>query len=295
MAKRYYRRKKKEDDGDDFAKAVTGFLVLGLMYFGFVYYSDKKQFWYEIYHYALPALGVIVLIFAIYLFYLYQKRRKGEHRIESLLEQITQTGFDSSVNSFIDRFGKEGKANPWEYRGYLFDWKRLDDFRENANQSNISISTKDYRELTAILRHFIDKKEKSFLNEGIETKVEHSLNELSKKGDDFEHLVVRLYDAMGYASKRVGGHGDQGGDVLASKNGDNVLIQAKCYTGSVGNSAVQQAVAARQYYGCTKSVVITTSFFTTEAVALAKSNSVELIDGKLLKQKLLEHLHEMWL
>lgn len=292
--RRYYRKRKRQDDEGDVAGVFGGLLVLGLLYFSSVFFINRKQFSYEMNNYVLPTLGVIVLIIIAYFFYLNRRRKEKEQRIEELVKQITQMGFENSVNSFIDRFGKEGKSDAWEYRGYTFDWKRLDDFREKANQNKVDISTKDYKELTVILKHFIDKKEKSFLNEGIETKFAHSLNELSKRGDDFEHLVVRLYDAMGYASKRVGGHGDQGGDVLASKNGDNILIQAKCYTGSVGNAAVQQAVAARQYYGCTKTVVITTSFFTTEALALAKSNSVELIDGKLLKQKLLEYLHEMW-
>ena len=297
MYKRYSRKYRGQEEGVALSE-IIGILwwlfVLIALYFGVIYKMNQEKFWREMNHYVLPALGVVVFIFAVYIFYLYQSKKKKEHRFENVLQQITQTSFESSINSFIDRFGKEGKVNSWEYRGYAFDWKRLDDFRENANQNKVDISTKDYRELTAVLRHFIDKKEKSFLNEGIETKVAHSLSDLSKRGDDFEHLVVRLYDAMGYASKRIGGHGDQGGDVLASKNGENILIQAKCYQGTVGNAAVQQAVGAKSYYGCTRSVVITTSSFTSEAVALAKSNSVELIDGKLLKQRLLEYLGEMW-
>jgi restriction endonuclease Mrr len=41
--------------------------------------------------------------------------------------------------------------------------------------------------------------------------------------------------------------------------------------------------------------VITTAAFTTGAIALAKADAVELIDGERLKRLLLEQLGEVWL
>lgn len=269
-------------------------VVLSISYFAFVFYVNRKQFWFEMNHYVFPALGAAVFVVCVYMFYVLQNKKRKEQHFDDIIHQITGTDIERNVNSFIDQFGKEGKVTPWEYRGYKFDWKRLDDFRENVNQNKVIISTKNYNELSAVLKYFIDKKERSYLSNGIESKVAHSLSELNKKGDDFEHLIVRLYSAMGYASKRVGGSGDQGADVIANKNGESVLIQAKCYQGAVDNKAVQEAVAGRIHHGCTKAAVVTTSYFTSGAVALAKTNSVELIDGELLKRKLSEHLHEMW-
>ncbi|HAS84832.1 MAG TPA: hypothetical protein DCS23_02015 [Candidatus Yonathbacteria bacterium] len=292
MYKRRYRRKENEEDG--FLRGVAGLFVFGIAYLIFVYYVDTNRFWFEMNHYVFPALAVLVLAVGAYMFYIFKRRENTKRHLDSILEQIANTGFESSVNSFIDQFGKEGKIKPWEYRGYKFEWKRLDDFRDNANKKNITISTKDYGELSVILRHFIDKKENRYLNESIGTKAVHNMSELSKSGIEFENLVARLYSAMGYASKRVGGSGDQGADVIANKNGESILIQAKCYQDPVDNKAVQQAVAGRVHYGCTRAVVITTSYFTQGAIALAKSNSVELIDGGLLKRKLAEHLHEAW-
>ena len=293
MTKRRYKRKTESLEDEGF-RIVLGLTIFAVMYFGFVYYTDRVQFWYEIKKYVMPVIGVIVLFSGAFIVFLYRKVRKQEHYIESLFQKISESGFDVVINNFIDRFGKEGKGNPWKYRGYSFDWYRLKDFRDSMIKNDISISTKDYHEFLTVIKHFVDSKEKDFLNAGIVAKVSHSLSELNKEGDDFEHLVVRLYNSMGYESKRIGGHGDQGGDVLASKNGENILIQAKCYSNSVGNAAVQQAVGARQYYGCTRAVVITTATFTLEAKSLAKANSIELIDGVILKQRLLEHLHEMW-
>lgn len=292
MYKRYYRRKKGGEDS--IFEFVSMLAVLGVAYLAFVYYINRGQFWFEIKHYIFPALGVVVFVMCVYIFYLLHGKKRKELHLESVIQQITGTDIERKVVSFIDSFGKEGKINSWEYRGYKFEWKRLDDFRESVNQNKIIISNKDHTELSAVLKYFIDKKEKSYLNNGITTNAVHSMDELSKSGVEFENLVVRLYNGMGYASKRVGGSGDQGADVIANKNGESILIQAKCYQGAVDNKAVQEAVAGKMHHGCAKAVVITTSYFTQGAIALAKSNSVELIDGELLKRRIAEYLQETW-
>jgi HJR/Mrr/RecB family endonuclease len=292
MYKRYYKRR--ENEGGELERIMSGILGLGLMYLAFTYYLSREKFWQQMNSFVFPLIGLIVLGVIGYLFYLKKVNEKNNNKFEDIIKNIKDNGFEDSVKNFIERFGKEGKFKSWTYRDYKFDWKRLEDFRETVINNKIDITKEDYSDLLHILKYYIDEKEKNFLNKRIETKVSNNLNELSKNGDDFENLVVRLYTAMGYASKRIGGHGDQGGDVIASKNGENILIQAKYYQGSVGNAAVQQAAAAMPHYGCTKAVVITTSYFTSEAITLAKSNSVELIDGNDLKYKLLEYLKENW-
>jgi Restriction endonuclease len=293
MSRRHYKRKDDDLESDGF-KIVWGLATLGVMYFGFVYSTDKTQFWYEITHYLIPALGVIVVIVGLYLTYLFKGKKNSNKKTEDLLLKVKESGFDTVVNNFIDRFGKEGKKESWKYRSYAFDWSRLSDFRDSVIQNGIEVSTKDYQDLLVILKYYIDIKEKDYLNNGIIAKTQHRFSELNKEGSDFEHLIVRLYNAIGYVSKRTGGSGDQGADVIASKDGVNVLIQAKCYTNQVNNEAVQQAFSALSYHGCQKAVVVTTSSFTPGAIALAKADNVELIDGERLKRMLLEHLEEVW-
>jgi HJR/Mrr/RecB family endonuclease len=294
MSRRYYK-KKNVDSEDKILELIAGLAIMVLVYFVYVYSVDKTRFWYEITHYLLPAFGIFALLIGGYVAFLFKRKAKGEERIEKLLRSVKESGFESVAINFIDRFGKEGKKESWKYRSYAFDWSRLKDFRDTVIQNNINVSTEDYQDLLVILRHYIDSKEKDFLNNGIIAKTQHRFGELNKEGSDFEHLIVRLYNAMGYVSKRTGGSGDQGADVIASKEGVNVLIQAKCYVGPVNNEAVQQAFSALSYHDCSKAVVITTSSFTAGAVDLAKANQVELIDGERLKRMLLEQLGEVWL
>lgn len=70
--------------------------------------------------------------------------------------------------------------------------------------------------------------------------------------------------------------GDQGADVLVTIDGIKFVIQAKRYTGVVGNAAVQEVFAAQQFYGADFALVVTTSRYTTPAQALAQKIGVEL-------------------
>lgn len=294
MSKRSYKRRKNNTESDE-SKLVTGLLTMAFGYFIFSYFTDKEQFWYQITYFVLPSIVLIGILVSLYIAYFKKGLKKGQERVDTLFTKVKESGFEIAINNFIDRFGKEGKKESWKYRGYSFDWSRLQDFRETVIQSGIEVSTEDYQDLILILKHYIDAKEKAFLNNGINTNARFKFSELNKTGSDFEQLIVRLYNSTGYVSKRIGGSGDQGADVIASKNGDNILIQAKCYTNAVSNDAVQQASAALAFHGCNKAVVITTSFFTPGALALAKANRVELIDKEMLKRLLLENLGETWL
>jgi restriction system protein len=101
---------------------------------------------------------------------------------------------------------------------------------------------------------------------------------------------------MGYVVELIGRTGDQGGDLVANKDGERILIQAKCYRDwSVGNDAVQQVVGAMKIYDCNKTMVITTSTtFTPEAHALAMANKTDLISKNELSTMLLKYLGESW-
>jgi hypothetical protein len=223
---------------------------------------------------------------------------------QGLVDEVRNRGLDVALLNFIERFGREVQSkriSAWRFRDYAMDWRRLEDFRDELLNAGISLPKKDFSSegrldggMEYLLKTFINEKERRFLRERVGASTSHSFGELNKRGDDFEHLIIRLSEAMGYASKRIGGVGDQGGDVIAARGAEQILIQAKCYTVPVGNRAVQEAVAARRHYGCTKATVMTTSVFTPEAKALAHSNAIDLVDRKKLQELLARYLHESW-
>lgn len=104
------------------------------------------------------------------------------------------------------------------------------------------------------------------------------------KGDEFEDFIKEIYELLGYKVVKTKKSGDQGIDLIVKKLFKKTGIQLKRYSSSVGNSAVQEAVAGKRYYKLDRVCVLTNQTFTKSAVALAKANGVILIDRNGLKK-----------
>ena len=99
-------------------------------------------------------------------------------------------------------------------------------------------------------------------------------------GLEYERHVAQYLSQHGYSNVKVTkGSGDYGVDVIAHKHGKKYAVQCKLYSGSVGLSAVQEAVAGKAMYGCDSAMVVTNSYFTKAAFELANANDVVLIEG----------------
>ncbi|MDP2852078.1 MAG: restriction endonuclease [Gallionella sp.] len=112
------------------------------------------------------------------------------------------------------------------------------------------------------------------------------LDQLS--GTEFEEFLAGLFRAQGYAAELTPLTGDYGADLILLKDGQRIAVQAKRYVGSVGVSAVQEALSGQAYYQCDTAWVVTTGAFTTNALELAKKSGVKLIGrsdiGNLMAQ-----------
>lgn len=114
-------------------------------------------------------------------------------------------------------------------------------------------------------------------------------------GLQFEAFLVEIFQTIGFDVKETKKTADQGADLFVSRFGKNMVIQAKNYTGSVGNAAVQQAISAKAFYGCDEAMVVTNSYYTKAAKELATTAGVRLVDREALQgylddynQKLIE-------
>lgn len=103
------------------------------------------------------------------------------------------------------------------------------------------------------------------------------LNQLS--GTEFEKYLAGLLQQLGYLVELTPSTGDYGADLLLSKDGLRIAVQAKCYTGSVGVAAVQEALSGMAYYQCQSAWVITTGNYTNNAIELARQSKVRLINS----------------
>ena len=105
------------------------------------------------------------------------------------------------------------------------------------------------------------------------------------EGHQFEYWCADLLRRNGFFDVKVTpGSGDQGVDILATKDDIKYAFQCKNYSNTVGNTPVQEIHAGKDFYKCHIGVVITNNYFTQGAKELASQTGVLLWDRDKLAQ-----------
>jgi Restriction endonuclease len=95
--------------------------------------------------------------------------------------------------------------------------------------------------------------------------------------DAYEAHCARLLRECGWEANVVGGTGDQGADILATRGGVRVALQCKRYARPVGNGAVQEVIAGRHMFDAHGAAVVSPTPFTRAARELAAKTRVVLL------------------
>ena len=107
-------------------------------------------------------------------------------------------------------------------------------------------------------------------------------------GIEFERYLKKLLSFQGYSVSIIGGSGDLGVDLIASRGPERIAIQVKRYNTKISRRAISDAVAGMQHYRCNRAMVITNSHFTPGALVLARSTNCTLVDRDTLGQWIVE-------
>ncbi len=120
-------------------------------------------------------------------------------------------------------------------------------------------------------------------------------------GEEFEKFLARLLKVCGWKVMNPTSStnaSDQGIDLILDKK---VAVQAKNYTQSTGNKAVQEVMSGFIYWKkhgfphLKYQAVVTTSYFTKQAVDLAKSGRVVLKEGEDIRELLNGKPSKKWI
>jgi restriction system protein len=106
---------------------------------------------------------------------------------------------------------------------------------------------------------------------------------------EFEELVQKLYEGVGYECRYVGGKRDHGADIIARKRNEVLAIQVKHRCDGrrwIGERAVQAVVTALPLYKCTRGVVVTNSTYAPGVKRVASAHKVALRDRDWLSREL---------
>ena len=99
---------------------------------------------------------------------------------------------------------------------------------------------------------------------------------------EYEHFVAETLRRHGWDARTTQASADQGVDVVATRGPVTLAVQCKLYSKPVGNAAVQEAIAGRQFLNAEHAAVVSNSNFTRAAKELAASAGVLLLHHEQL-------------
>ena len=201
---------------------------------------------------------------------------------------LDENSISKNMNNGSKRF-KEGIPYFWE-KVILKEFLSKESFFEKWNS---------YREVYPIINDEIIGANRTLNNEDwfifIASQIEKSClntiennplkknNENYKKGIRFENQCMEILKQNGWKVKETPNTGDQGVDLIASIDNLRICIQCKNHKKIIGNKAVQEISAGREYWKGTHAVLVSKSGFTKSAKKLARANKVKLINDSELK------------
>lgn len=217
----------------------------------------------------------------------------GEHRIE-LSDDLSQISIGlfrgwirSSLTIKASPLAVQDAEDP--FRHFIHCW-----MHEKCNFDQFTKKIKGF----CFLPQNISDKGNSFevFRNGIKYSISIKVDELpdfdNMDGHTFEYFCAEILSLNGFSDVEVTqGSRDQGVDIIAYKDDIKYGIQCKCYASDIGNKAVQEVYAGKNFYNCDVAAVLTNRYFTKSAVELAQKNRVHLWDrGKL--SELIENCKE---
>jgi len=106
----------------------------------------------------------------------------------------------------------------------------------------------------------------------------YSLDSIS--GKEFEDFLKWLFTELGYNVELTQVTADSGVDLVLNKDKIKIAVQAKRYNRNtkISNAVVLKTHGGMGVYKCHKSMIVTTSFFTRQAISDAKKLDIELWD-----------------
>lgn len=102
-------------------------------------------------------------------------------------------------------------------------------------------------------------------------------------GHSFELFVASILREAGWSAQVTKKGADSGVDVVASKSGRKVVVQAKNWKRPVGRRAVQEIFAGRAEYRADEAWLVSTNGFTAQAKESAQKLGVRLVTAAQLR------------
>jgi len=101
---------------------------------------------------------------------------------------------------------------------------------------------------------------------------------LGLSGSAFERQLADLYRRVGYSAAVTAGSGDQGIDIILTRNGKRIIVQCKEHSKPVGPAVARELYGSLVASGADSAILACTSGFTIGVFDFVRDKSIELVD-----------------
>ena len=214
-----------------------------------------------------------------------------------LFEELSKVDEVNTIEDFVNSY-----ISVFESNVNITFIEHLDNFyKKDVNSLNNYFKEELYEKIKNKINNIAYEHRKKLIKDDInnDSSNNQALTKISIKDIDimdgyiFEDFLVELFNNLGYESIATPKTGDQGADLIIKKNGIKTIVQAKRYSSTVSNKAIQEAIAAKQYYNADDSLVVTNNYFTKSAKDLAQKSNVRLWNRDKLKEHMSSYNFDM--
>lgn len=101
----------------------------------------------------------------------------------------------------------------------------------------------------------------------------------SLSGIAFERELGKLYRAQGYSVKSTPTSGDQGVDLILTKNGKTTVVQCKAHKSPIGPSVARELFGSMHHFKADNAILACTGGFTDGVIKFARGKPISLISA----------------
>jgi hypothetical protein len=216
----------------------------------------------------------------------------------SIADQVLSKSIAEDVEYHLKKlvtYFEEGSINEFSFKFEIvqpivnFAHKTISDL-ESKHSADLTevlriLKNPDYEESIAkLIKEKLDKYIKLFKARDLDIVEVYSSNTNHSIGTDYENYVGITFERAGWIILKTPVTGDQGADLICTISGLKLVVQCKFYSGNVGNAAVQEVYAAKDFYEASLAVVVSNAGFTRSAIELADKLSILLVSDEKLEQ-----------
>jgi predicted helicase len=194
------------------------------------------------------------------------------------LEEKRHSQWMSISKKIDDNLDRNGVHFLRNYRGALKkdDYGNvLDDRREEEITSFLRSIKVNYRSLPAEMQNNVKLRINKWYSSASKAFESNEVPPIN--GHDFEHWVAAKLIENDWNASVTQASGDDGVDVIATREGLSVAIQCKRFSGSVGTKAVQEIYSGMKHMQLDRAAVVSTGNYTKAAKGLAATTGVLLL------------------